>query len=120
MSNLTPSTHQPVRAATAAFIGTAVEFYDYYTYATAAALVLGDVFFPGSNHFISTMASFGTFFVGFVARPLSGTVFGRLGDRIGRRKMLLTMLLIGIATAGTFILNDFGRKKRSLQHLRTI
>jgi MFS family permease len=90
---------QPVRAATAAFIGTAVEFYDYYTYATAAALVLGDVFFPSSNHFLSTMASFATFFVGFVARPLSGAVFGHLGDKIGRKKMLiLTMFLMGVAT----------------------
>ncbi|MBN3760650.1 MFS transporter [Burkholderia sp. Ac-20365] len=108
MSNLTPSTHQPVRAATAAFIGTAVEFYDYYTYATAAALVLGEVFFPGSNHFVSTMASFATFFVGFVARPLSGAVFGHLGDRIGRKKMLLlTMFLMGIATTGIGLLPGY-------------
>lgn len=88
-----------MRAAAAAFIGTAVEFYDYYTYATAAALVLGDVFFPSSNHFLSTMASFATFFVGFVARPLSGAVFGHLGDKIGRKKMLiLTMFMMGVAT----------------------
>ncbi|EUC18744.1 MFS transporter [Paraburkholderia hospita] len=108
MSNLTPSTHQPVRAATAAFIGTAVEFYDYYTYATAAALVLGDVFFPGTSHFVSTMASFATFFVGFVARPLSGAVFGHLGDRIGRKKMLvLTMFLMGIATTGIGLLPGY-------------
>ncbi|KVW82973.1 MFS transporter [Burkholderia cepacia] len=108
MSHPTPTTHQPVRAATAAFIGTAVEFYDYYTYATAAALVLGEVFFPSSNHFLSTMASFGTFFVGFVARPLSGAVFGHLGDRIGRKKMLvLTMFLMGIATTGIGLLPGY-------------
>ncbi|WP_321848149.1 MFS transporter [Burkholderia diffusa] len=108
MSQPTPTTHQPVRAATAAFIGTAVEFYDYYTYATAAALVLGEVFFPSSNHFLSTMASFGTFFVGFVARPLSGAVFGHLGDRIGRKKMLvLTMFLMGIATTGIGLLPGY-------------
>ncbi|QVN22678.1 MFS transporter [Burkholderia pyrrocinia] len=108
MSQPTPTTHQPVRAATAAFIGTAVEFYDYYTYATAAALVLGDVFFPSSNHYLSTMASFGTFFVGFVARPLSGAVFGHLGDRIGRKKMLvLTMFLMGIATTGIGLLPGY-------------
>ncbi|MFM0164266.1 MFS transporter [Paraburkholderia sediminicola] len=101
-------THQPVRAATAAFIGTAVEFYDYYTYATAAALVLGDVFFPSSNHFLSTMASFGTFFVGFIARPLSGAVFGHLGDKLGRKKMLLlTMFLMGIATTGIGLLPGY-------------
>ncbi|WP_321790571.1 MFS transporter [Burkholderia pyrrocinia] len=108
MSQPTPTTHQPVRAATAAFIGTAVEFYDYYTYATAAALVLGEVFFPSSNHFLSMMASFGTFFVGFVARPLSGAVFGHLGDHIGRKKMLvLTMFLMGIATTGIGLLPGY-------------
>lgn len=108
MSHPLPTTHQPVRAATAAFIGTAVEFYDYYTYATAAALVLGEVFFPNGNHFMSTMASFGTFFVGFVARPLSGAVFGHLGDRIGRKKMLvLTMFLMGIATTGIGLLPGY-------------
>jgi MFS family permease len=104
----TAVTHQPVRAATAAFIGTAVEFYDYYTYATAAALVLGEVFFTSSNHFLSTMASFATFFVGFIARPLSGAVFGHLGDRIGRKKMLLvTMFLMGIATTGIGLLPGY-------------
>ena len=101
-------THQPVRAATAAFIGTAVEFYDYYTFATAAALVLGEVFFPSSNHFLSTMASFGTFFVGFIARPLSGAVFGHLGDKFGRKKMLLlTMFLMGLATTGIGLLPSY-------------
>ncbi|WP_321949199.1 MFS transporter [Paraburkholderia sp. J10-1] len=109
MSHPAPTTtSQPVRAATAAFIGTAVEFYDYYTYATAAALVLGDVFFPSSNHFLSTMASFGTFFVGFVARPLSGAVFGHLGDRVGRKKMLLlTMFLMGVATTAIGLLPGY-------------
>ena len=65
-------TRQPVRAALAAYIGTTVEFYDFYTYATAAALVLGEIFFPSTNHFVSTLASFATFAVGFIARPLSG------------------------------------------------
>ncbi|KIX68973.1 MFS transporter [Burkholderia pseudomallei] len=103
-----PRTPQPVRAALAAFIGTTVEFYDYYTYATAAALVLGDVFFPSDNPFVSTMASFATFFVGFVARPLSGAVFGHLGDRIGRKKMLvLTMFLMGAATTGIGLLPGY-------------
>ncbi|BCG04363.1 hypothetical protein PPGU19_089310 (plasmid) [Paraburkholderia sp. PGU19] len=70
--------------------------------------MLGDVFFPGTNHFVSTMASFATFFVGFVARPLSGAVFGHLGDRIGRKKMLvLTMFLMGIATTGIGLLPGY-------------
>lgn len=92
-------TNQPRRAAAAAFIGTTVEFYDFYIYATAAALILGQVFFPNDNPTLSTLAAFGTFAVGFIARPLAGMVFGHLGDRLGRKKMLLfTMLLMGIAT----------------------
>ncbi|WP_133646142.1 MFS transporter [Paraburkholderia flava] len=99
---------QPVRAAAAAFIGTTVEFYDFYAYATAAALVLGEVFFPGTNRFASTLASFATFFAGFVARPLSGMVFGHLGDRLGRKKMLLlTMFLMGGATTGIGLLPTY-------------
>lgn len=92
-------TNQPRRAAAAAFIGTTVEFYDFYIYATAAALILGQVFFPNDNPTLSTLAAFGTFAVGFIARPLAGMVFGHLGDRLGRKKMLLfTMLLMGVAT----------------------
>ncbi|WGS52588.1 MHS family MFS transporter [Paraburkholderia sp. D15] len=99
---------QPVRAAFAAFIGTTVEFYDFYTYATAAALVLGEVFFPSTNHFVSTLASFATFAVGFIARPLSGAVFGHWGDRLGRKKMLLlTMFLMGVATTGIGLLPSY-------------
>lgn len=67
---------QPIRAALAAFIGTTIEFYDFYTYGFAAALVLGELFFPSENTFVSTMASFATFAVGFIARPLSGAFFG--------------------------------------------
>lgn len=70
--------------------------------------MLGEVFFPSSNHFLSTKASFATFFVGFVARPLSGAVFGHLGDKIGRKKMLLlTMFLMGIATTAIGLLPSY-------------
>ena len=89
-----PAARQPVRAATAAFVGTTIEWYDFYIYATAAALVFGKVFFPSSDPFISTMASFGTFAAGFLARPLGGVVFGHLGDRVG------IGLLPSYATAG--------------------
>ncbi|NBA95887.1 MFS transporter [Pseudomonas sp. R5(2019)] len=93
------SSNQPRRAAAAAFIGTTIEFYDFYIYAMAAALVLGQVFFPSTVPGVSTLAAFGTFAVGFIARPMAGMVFGHLGDRLGRKKMLLfTMVLMGLAT----------------------
>ncbi|WP_295476100.1 MFS transporter [uncultured Pseudomonas sp.] len=92
-------TSTPRRAAAAAFIGTTIEFYDFYIYAFAAALVLGQLFFPSDNPTLSTMAAFGSFAVGFIARPFAGMVFGHLGDRLGRKKMLLfTMALMGLAT----------------------
>lgn len=90
---------QSKRAAAAAFMGTTIEFYDFYVYATAAALILGTVFFPKTDPVTGTLASFATLAVGFVARPLAGIVFGHLGDRLGRKKMLLfTMVLMGCAT----------------------
>jgi len=61
--------HQPVRASTAAFVGTMIEWYDFYIYATAAALVFGKLFFPSATGFYGTLAAFGTFAVGFFARP---------------------------------------------------
>jgi MFS family permease len=90
---------QPVRAASAAFIGTMIEWYDFYIYATAAALVFGELYFPSHDPFVSTMASFATFAVGFFARPLGGVIFGHLGDRIGRKKALMTtLMMMGVAT----------------------
>ena len=94
------SARQPARAATAAFIGTMIEWYDFYIYATAAALVFGALYFPSHDPFVSTMASFATFAVGFFARPIGGLVFGHLGDRIGRKKVLLGGLVVfGIGSA---------------------
>ncbi len=98
-------TRQPVRAATAAFVGTMIEWYDFYIYATAAALVFGPLFFPGGDPFLSTLASFGTFAVGFFARPLGGIVFGHWGDRIGRKKaLMITLMMMGVATIGIGLL----------------
>ena len=103
----TPS-RQPARAATAAFIGTMIEWYDFYIYATAAALVFGELFFPSHDPFLSTMASFGTFAVGFFARPLGGLVFGHLGDKIGRKKALMTtLMMMGAATVCIGLLPDY-------------
>ena len=93
------SRHQPVRASLAAFIGTMIEWYDFYIYATASALVFGKLFFPTTNGFYGTLASFGTFAVGFLARPLGGAVFGYIGDRVGRKKSLvITLLMMGTVT----------------------
>ena len=75
----------------ASFIGTTIEWYDFFLYGTAAALVFGELFFPGSSPLIGTLSAFGTFAVGFAARPLGGIVFGHFGDRIGRKAMLVTV-----------------------------
>ncbi len=83
----------------ASFIGTTIEWYDYFLYGTAAALVFNELFFPNVDPLIGTLSAFATFAVGFVARPLGGAIFGHYGDRIGRKAMLvLTLLMMGIAT----------------------
>ena len=83
----------------ASVIGTAVEWYDFSIYGTAAALVFNKLFFPSFDPVIGTLAAFGTYAVGFVARPLGGAVFGHFGDRAGRKAMLtLTMLIMGAGT----------------------
>ncbi|GAA2935940.1 hypothetical protein GCM10020221_34640 [Streptomyces thioluteus] len=70
-----------LRVATASLAGTAIEFYDFFAYGTAAALVLGPLFFPTVSPLLGTLAAFGTFGVGFVARPLGSALFGHIGDR---------------------------------------
>ncbi|MEV0083242.1 MFS transporter [Saccharopolyspora sp. NPDC050642] len=91
---------QRARAATvAAFMGTAIEWYDFYIFGTAAALVFGKVFYPDVAAGSALMASFATFWVGFLARPIGGVVFGHLGDRMGRKNTLvITLLMMGCAT----------------------
>ncbi|TYB62150.1 MHS family MFS transporter [Nonomuraea sp. PA05] len=87
------------RVSRAAFIGTAIEWYDFFLYGTAAALVFNKQFFPAMDPVAGSIASFGTMTVGFLARPLGGIVFGHFGDRIGRRNTLVVSLLImGIGT----------------------
>ncbi|OBH19817.1 MULTISPECIES: MFS transporter [unclassified Mycobacterium] len=84
----------------ASLLGTTVEWYDFFLYATAAGLVFNKVFFPGQSSLVGTLLAFATFAVGFVMRPVGGLVFGHIGDRIGRKRSLaLTMLIMGVATA---------------------
>lgn len=88
-----------LKVAIASFIGTTIEWYDFFLYGTAAALIFNQLFFPNVSPIIGTLSSFAAFGVGFAARPLGGLVFGHLGDKIGRKTMLVTTLLImGIAT----------------------
>ncbi|QHY93669.1 Inner membrane metabolite transport protein YhjE [Streptomyces sp. S4.7] len=87
------------RAFLASLTGTALEWYDFAIYSVAAALVFGDVFFPSEDPATGTLLAFSTYAVGYVSRPLGGFVFGRLGDKIGRKKVLIaTLVLIGVAT----------------------
>lgn len=98
MSKL-PYTPSVARIALASFIGTAIEFYDFYIYGMAAALVIGPVFFPAGNATTQALSSFLTFAVAFLTRPLGAMLFGHFGDRIGRKTTLVASLLVmGIST----------------------
>jgi len=86
----------------ASVLGTAIEWYDFLIYGTAAALVFNKLFFPAFDPLMGTIAAFGTYAVGFVARPIGGAIIGHFGDRLGRKAMLVTTLLI--MGAGTFLI----------------
>ncbi|GAA4484480.1 MFS transporter [Rhodococcus olei] len=93
------STADSRRASRAAFVGTLLEYYDFSLYASAASVVFASVFFSGSSPFLGTLQAVGTFAVGFLVRPIGGVVLGSLGDRIGRKRILvLTLVLMGAAT----------------------
>jgi MHS family shikimate/dehydroshikimate transporter-like MFS transporter len=95
-----PSTNASIRrVAVASFIGTTIEWYDFFLYGTASALIFNRLFFPNYDPLTGTLASFGTYAVGFAARPIGGIVCGHYGDKIGRKSMLiLTLLIMGVAT----------------------
>jgi len=96
-----PRTRSGVRrAVTTAVLGQILEWYDFFLYGTAAALVFGKLFFPvGSDPLTGTIAAFGGFTVGFIARPIGGVLCGHIGDRYGRKVvMMLTLLTMGTAT----------------------
>jgi MFS transporter, MHS family, shikimate and dehydroshikimate transport protein len=98
------------KVAAASFIGTAVEWYDFFLYGTAAALVFNRLFFPSFDPLMGTLAAFATFAVGFIARPLGGVIFGHFGDKLGRKSMLsATLMIMGAATFAIGLLPTYER-----------
>ena len=98
------------RVAVASAIGTTIEWYDFFIYGTAAAVVFAPQFFPQVSPLAGTLASFATFAVGFMARPLGGVVMGHFGDRIGRKSTLVWCLfLMGLSTFGIGVLPNYAR-----------
>src|SRR6187549_3165044 len=94
-----PSRREVVEAVVASTVGTTIEWYDFFLYGTAAALIFPALFFPEQAKYTGILLSFGTQFVGFAARPIGAMIFGHYGDRIGRKATLIsTLLLMGIAT----------------------
>ncbi len=97
-----------VKVVFASLIGTAVEWYDFFLYGSAAALVFGTLFFPSSDPLTGTLLAFGTYALGFVARPLGGVVFGHFGDKVGRKKMLVTsLMMMGVGTVAIGLLPTY-------------
>ncbi|WP_396157197.1 MFS transporter [Arthrobacter sp.] len=87
------------RVVFSSYLGTTIEFYDFLLYATASAVVFGPVFFSGLDPWAGTVAAYGTFAAGYLARPLGGVIFGHFGDKLGRKKLLvLSMLIMGLAS----------------------
>ena len=102
--------HQSRKAAASGWIGSALEYYDFFIYATAASLVFPQIFFPSSNPTTAIVASLATYGVGYVARPIGAFVLGHLGDTHGRKQVLLTcMFLMGFSTMAVGILPTYGQ-----------
>ena len=96
------------RVGLAGFVGTTMEWYDYFLYGAATALIFNQLYFPKVDPLIGTLAAFSAFAVGFVARPLGGIVFGHFGDKIGRKQNLsITLAIMGLATAAIGLLPTF-------------
>ncbi|MFD7292846.1 MFS transporter [Streptomyces sp. NPDC059897] len=111
-----PSTRLPAeekmarRAGWASYLGSTIEWYDFYVYGTASALVFAPLFFADVPPAVGVLLSFVTFWVGFLARPLGAVLFGHLGDRLGRKKALVaTLLLMGVSTVGIGCLPTYGQ-----------
>jgi len=98
------------RVAFASLIGTTIDWYDFYLYGTAAALIFNRLYFPTFDPLAGTLAAFGTYAVGFVARPIGGVIIGHYGDRVGRKSMLVvTLMVMGLATFGIGLLPTYAQ-----------
>jgi MFS family permease len=105
-----PGTHQSKRAAASGWIGSALEYYDFFIYATAAALIFPQIFFPSSNPTVAIIASLATYGVGYVARPIGAFVLGHWGDTHGRKNVLLVcMFLMGFSTMAVGLIPSYGQ-----------
>ncbi|MQA02615.1 MAG: MFS transporter [Streptosporangiales bacterium] len=105
---VTTATRPARRAAAASLAGTTIEYYDFFLYGAAAALVFGPQFFPSFSPVAGALASFGVFAAGFLARPLGGLVMGHFGDRVGRKSMLvISLLLVGLTTTAIGLLPTY-------------
>ncbi len=97
------------KAVIASTVGTAIEWYDFFLYGTAAGLVFGKLYFPNESALAGTLAAFGTYFIGFVGRPIGAAIFGHYGDRIGRKATLIaTLLCMGLATFAIAFVPTYG------------
>ncbi|MGZ4450903.1 MAG: MFS transporter [Nocardioides sp.] len=107
---MAPGPASPRKVALASAVGATIEWYDFFLYGTAAGLVFGKLFFNGLDGPAAQFAAFGTFAVGFLARPLGGFLFGHFGDRVGRKKMLIwTLAIMGLGTAAIGLLPSYDR-----------
>src|SRR5450432_2807393 len=107
--NQTPTNGNPAgRILLASLVGTTIEFFDFYIYATAAVLVFPKLFFPTSDPASATLASFATFAIAFFARPIGSLLFGHFGDRVGRKVTLVAALLtMGVSTVSIGMLPTY-------------
>ncbi|PJI54333.1 histidine kinase, partial [Methylobacterium radiotolerans] len=103
-----PPRQKTARVLLASLIGTTVEFYDFYIYATAASLIFGPLFFPAALQSAELISAYTSFGLAFVARPIGGAVFGHFGDRVGRKATLVaSLLLMGLSTSAIGLLPTF-------------
>nr|WP_223207932.1 MFS transporter [Actinopolyspora erythraea] len=103
-----PSGRSLARIVGSSMIGTTIEWYDFFLYGSAAALVFNEAFFPSEDRLVGTLLAFSSFAIGFVFRPLGGLVFGHFGDRLGRKKLLvISLLMMGGATFAVGLLPTF-------------